>query len=102
MAPILLAPEDALTRFMQVKPVKENQMPKFKHGNRVKVVEGRYTGQTGVIWGAPNQIPVTSAQTVGDGQAIGGQEQTLYEYKVDLDSSDVETVPIMEEELVAA
>ena len=77
-------------------------MPKFKHGDKVKVVEGQYAGQTGVIWGAPNQIWLTPAQTVGDGQAIGGQEQTLYEYKVDLDSSDVETVPIMEEELVAA
>ena len=91
-----------MTGLMQVKPEKKNQMPKFKHRDKVKVVEGPYAGQTGVIWRAPNQISLTPAQTVDDGQAIGGQEQTLYEYQVDLDSSEVETVPIMEEDLVAA
>ena len=87
---------------MKVKPEKESQMPNFRHRDKVKVVEGQYAGQTGVIWGAPNQISLTSVQTVDEGQGIGGQEQTLYEYQVDLDSSEVETVPIMEEDLVSA
>ena len=87
---------------MKVKQEKESQMPKFRHRDKVKVVEGQYGGQTGVIWGAPNQISSTSVQTVDDGQGIGGQEQTLYEYQVDLDSSEVETVPIMEEDLESA
>ena len=32
-----LEPEDALAGLMQVKPEKENQMPKFKEGDRVRI-----------------------------------------------------------------
>ena len=70
-----LSPEEALAGLMRVKPEKGEPMPKFKHGDKVKVVEGQYAGQTGVIWGAPNQMSFTSPQTTGDGQAIGGRNK---------------------------
>ncbi len=80
-------------------------MPRFNHRDIVRISPDapiRHAGETGVIWGAPNIFLGPLYNPVYEAGAIGGEEQVQYRYQVDLDSSDTETVAVMESDLLLA
>lgn len=96
-----LKPEDALAGLLQVKPEKGEQMPKFKHEDRVRIIAGGHSGKTGTIFGHPTTLVETGLPetSVADGQDVATYAITPpVEYEVDLDGSDA-TVPVMESDL---
>ena len=96
-----LEPEEALAGLLQVKPGKENQMPKFTHEDRVRITGGEYAGRTGAIFGNPSRVFGVPYTPVAEGQEIAGEEAGSFLYQVDLDGTD-ETVPVIEADLEAA
>ena len=76
-------------------------MPKFKHEDKVRVVEGQYAGQTGTIWGKPTSIGAVLMAPISEGEDISGEEKVTFLYQVDLDESD-DLVRLMESSIAFA
>ena len=73
-------------------------MARFKNDDKIRIIRGQYTGQTGTIAGRPERIPFALPTVVGEGQELTGEEKVSYIYQVDLDHSDW-TVSVAELEL---
>ena len=73
--------EAVLVGLIQVKPEKEQTMPAFKEGDKVRVLEGQHAGECGEILGPTSTVP---NEVIGTG---GGVRVEIY--RVQMDKTDL-------------